>query len=86
MMYYESLNQDKKNIDDNVKKRVHTIKGLEPWRFYRIRVACESSGGLGRYSDWVEQRTLPGGEFYYSCYNFQLADHTTVARNPVLIW
>lgn len=46
----------------NVKERVHTIKDLQPWRCYRIRVACQSSGGLGRFSDWVETRTGAGGE------------------------
>ena len=65
MMYYEPKNPDKKNIDDNVKERVHTIKDLEPWRLYRIQVACQSSGRLGPYSKAVEKRTDPGGELIY---------------------
>ena len=41
---------------------MHTIKDLQPYRCYRIHVACESSGGLGPFSDWVDSWTKPGGE------------------------
>ena len=65
--YYERESPNKLNIDDNVKRRVHTISDLEPWRYYRILVACQSSGGLGPYSESVEQRTDPGGRVLFAC-------------------
>ncbi|KAL9967588.1 hypothetical protein ACROYT_G025850 [Oculina patagonica] len=60
VMYYECDDPNKKNINDNVNERVHTIEDLHPARCYRIYVACQSSGGLGPFSDWVEKRTEPG--------------------------
>ena len=61
-MYYECDEPSKKNIYDNIKERKHTIKDLHPYRCYRIHVTCESSGGLGKFSDQVEHWTKPGGE------------------------
>ena len=40
----------------------YTIENLKPFRIYRISVACKSSGGIGRYSDEIENQTLPDGE------------------------
>ena len=62
VMYYECDEPNKKNIYDNIKERKHTIKDLHPYRCYRMHVACESSGGLGAFSDWVKHWTEPGGE------------------------
>ena len=62
VMYYQCDDPSKKNIYDNVNERVHTIKDLHPYRCYQIRVACQSSGGLGPYSDLVEGKTEPAGE------------------------
>lgn len=62
VMYYKCDDPNKKNIRDNVNERVYTVKDLHPYRCYRILVACESSGGLGPYSDSVERWTKPGGE------------------------
>ena len=62
VMFYECDESNKKNIHDNIKERKHTIKNLHPYRCYRMYVACESSGGLGAFSDGIERWTKPGGE------------------------
>ena len=61
VQYYESLKPNEKNIIENLKGSAHTIKELQPWRDYEIRVACQSSGGTGPFSDPVKHRTDPGG-------------------------
>lgn len=60
--YYECDEPNIKNIYDNINERKHTIKNLHPYRCYQMYVACESSGGLGAYSDMVKNWTKPGGE------------------------
>ena len=62
VMYYECDETNKKNIHDNINERKHTIIDLHPYRCYRMYVACESSGGLGAFSDWVEHWTKPGSK------------------------
>ncbi|XP_068670555.1 receptor-type tyrosine-protein phosphatase F-like [Montipora foliosa] len=60
VMYYEKNNPNKKNINNNVKGRTYKISDLTPYSVYLIFVACNSSGGLGRYSPSVEKRTDHG--------------------------
>jgi len=60
--WYECDESNKKNIHCNIDERKETIKDLHPSRCYRMLVACESSGGLGASSDWVERWTKSGGE------------------------
>ena len=67
VQYYESIKPNKKNIDENVRGNEHTIRELQPWRDYEIRVRCRSSGGRGPFSDPIKKRTDPGGRRLFVC-------------------
>lgn len=69
VQYYESIKPNKKNVDESVRGRDHTIKDLQPWRDYEIRVRCQSSGGRGPFSDPINKRTDPGGRRLFVCYS-----------------
>ena len=60
--YYKCGKPNEKTLHDKAMDSVHTITDLQPWRCYRIQVACQSSGGLGPYSDYVENKTDPAGK------------------------
>ena len=63
VIYYEKDNQETKTIP-NVPGQRYTIENLNPFRIYRISVACKSSGGIGPLSVAIENQTLPGGESF----------------------
>ncbi|XP_015751004.1 PREDICTED: phosphatidylinositol phosphatase PTPRQ-like isoform X1 [Acropora digitifera] len=58
--YFEKGKPDK-DVNDHLKENVYIITALKPYRFYKIHVACRSSGGIGPASPYVEQQTKAGG-------------------------
>ncbi|XP_044179417.1 receptor-type tyrosine-protein phosphatase S-like isoform X10 [Acropora millepora] len=57
--YFEKGKPDK-DVNDHLKENVYIITALKPYRFYKIHVACRSSGGIGPASPYVEQQTKAG--------------------------
>lgn len=47
-------------IDD---KHNVTVQSLSKYRYYRFKVAAVTNAGVGNYTQWIYERTLPGSKY-----------------------